>query len=382
MGREAEARSREVDGRTLDEATEVLGAPPDRVEPLVHSVRATTTAAVRRVVAGDRSAVVKLVRPRSDGAADPSRDPASFRWWRREAELLGSDVLDPYRAAGIRPPGLLGTFERPGEVVALWLEDVRGRPGSTWALADFREAARRLGLAQGGVARGPAAASRALGRPGLSRDFLRDYLADVATRVPYELLEDPAAWRRPLVADRFPSGLREPLARLHAEQARFVEWVAAAPRTLAHLDVWPSNLFALGADDGFVLIDWAFAGAGGLGEDAGNLVLDSAWDLLHPTALLPAIDAAVWSGYLSGLRDAGWDGDERRVRLAMCASAVKYDWLAPVMLESAADERHAGYGGTAVEDPGRLFAERGLGLAFMLGWAEEARALAAELGLR
>jgi hypothetical protein len=378
MAREAGAPSFEVDGPTLEEAVAVLGAAPERVEPLVHSVRASTTAGVRRIVVGDRSAVVKLVRPRSDDPADPSRDPASFRWWRREVELLRGDALDPYRAAGLRPPGLLGIFERPGEALALWLEDVHGRPGSAWSLVDFQEAARRLGLAQGRVASG-SDAGQALERPGLSRGFLREYLADVATRVPYWLLADLAAWRRPLVAERFPAGLREPLVRLHAEQARFAGWVAAAPPTLAHLDVWPNNLFA--ADDGLVLIDWAFAGLGGLGEDPGNLVLDSAWDLLHPAALLPDLDGAVWSGYLEGLREAGWAGDERRVRLAMCASAVKYDWLAPAMLERAADGRHVGYGGTAVEDPGRLFAERGLGLAFMLGWAEEARRLAGELGL-
>lgn len=368
-----------LDTVTSDEAVSVLGALPDRVEPLVHSVRATTTAAVRRVVAGDRSAVVKVVRPRSDDPADPSRDPASFRWWRREAELLGSPLLGPYRSAGVRPPALLAMFDRADGSVAIWLEDVQGRSGSALGPGELRRAARRLGLAQGRVVVDAGPGLGPVHPFPLSRDFLASYLRDLAPRVPYQLLDDPSAWRRPLVAERFPPGLREPLGRLHAEQARFVGWVSSAPSTLAHHDVWPNNLFE--TNDGFVLIDWAFAGMGSLGQDPGNLVLDSVWDLLMPATLLPALDAAVWSGYREGLREAGWDGDERRVRLAMCASAVKYDWLTPVMLERAADLRHVGYGGAVMDEPDRLFEERGLGLAFMAGWADEARRLARELRL-
>jgi quercetin dioxygenase-like cupin family protein len=158
------------------------------------------------------------------------------------------------------------------------------------------------------------------GPPGgapLSRDFLGSYLADLAPRVPYRLLDDPSAWHRTLVAESFPPGLREPLTRLHAEQVAFVRWTRAAPPTLAHHDVWPNNLFATG--EGFVLIDWAFAGAGSLGQDPGNLVLDSVWDLLMPAALLPKLDEAVLTGYLEGLRWAGWDANyEKTPILAAC----------------------------------------------------------------
>jgi hypothetical protein len=367
----------EADERSLAlEAVAILGARPDRIEPLVHSVRATTTAAVRRIVVGEGSAIVKVVRPRSaDPAADAFHDPRSFRWWRREAELLPSALLDPYREAGLRPPDLLTTFERVDGSLALWLEDVVVRPGTSWEVARVAEAARRLGLAQGrsAVAGGPPDAAP------LSRGFLDAYLADLAPRVPYGLLDDPSAWQRPLIAAHFPSGLRGPLAQLHAEQATFVRWASTAPSTLAHHDVWPNNLFVLDRD--IVLIDWAFAGVGTLGQDPGNLVLDSVWDLLMPAALLPDLDAAVRIGYLAGLRSAGWDGDERLVRLAMCASAVKYDWLGPVMLARAGEDRQIGYGGQAIDDAAHLYRERGRGLAFLAGWAAEARALAAELGL-
>ncbi len=362
------------DAAIVAESRVVLGAGPDHIERLTHSVRASTTGGVALVMAGRRSAVVKLVAPRAADPTDVSRSPSSFRYWRREALLLGSPLLEPYRAAGIRPPELLATFDRGAGTLALWIEHVRGRPGADWTIGDFGSFARRLGAAQGSVAlTGPPDV------PWLSRGFLRQYLSDIRPRVPYELLASDGAWQQPLIAASFPSELREPLRRLHAEQPSFVSWVEAVPRTLSHLDVWPNNAFA--TPDGAVLIDWAFAGEGGLGEDAGNLVPDSVFDLLHPAEILPELDRAVFEGYLDGLRQAGWRADQRWVRLAMCAAAVKYDWLAPVMLRSALDGRHAGYGGAPVEDPARLFSERGAALAFLTERAEEARGLAAELGL-
>ena len=151
------------------------------------------------------------------------------------------------------------------------------------------------------------------------------------------------------------------------------------PRTLCHLDVWPNNLFARN-DGTFTLVDWSFVGEGALGEDVGNLVPDSVFDLFVPARMLASLDRKVFDGYLSGLREAGWDGDERTVRLGMCASAIKYEWLGPLMLQRASEARQLRYGGEETADTGLLYAERGRALAFLASWAEEAKALAQELG--
>jgi hypothetical protein len=117
-----------------------------------------------------------------------------------------------------------------------------------------------------------------------------------------------------------------------------------------------------------------------LGEDIGNLVPDSVFDLFVPAEALPELDEAVFGGYVSGLREAGWQGDERLVRLGMRASAVKYEWLSPLMVQRASDAEHVGYGGSGGVDSGRLYAERAATLAFLVSWAEEARELVEELG--
>jgi Phosphotransferase enzyme family len=349
------------------ECRQVLGADLVSVEPLTHSVVGTTTDSVALVRAGGRAAVVKVVAPRSPDPADASRNASSFRWWRREVDLLRSPILSPYREAGIRPPVQLAAVDRGPDRIAIWEEAFEGVRGDAWSIVQFEAAARRLGEAQG------ASAVSGDGRAPLSRSFLRDYLAEKAPTIPYERLDDAAAWSRPLVRASFPTGLGEPLRRLHADQARLLAWVESGPRTLAHLDVWPLNLFVVG--NGFGLVDWAFAGSGSLGEDPGNLVLDAVPDLLRH------LDVAVLRGYLDGLNDAGWDGDERLVRLAMCASAVKYDWLAPAMLERADGGSAIGYGGRSVPDAERLFSERARALAFIVERADEARRLAAEIGV-
>ncbi|MCX5188091.1 hypothetical protein [Streptomyces sp. NBC_00268] len=146
----------------------------------------------------------------------------------------------------------------------------------------------------------------------------------------------------------------------------------------SHLDQWPANVVSHGPDS--VLIDWAFAGDGALGEDLGNYIPDTVWDLFLPAARLPELAAAAYEAHVHGLRESGWRGDERLVRLGMCASAVKYDWLAPLMLARAGEARQLDYGGKGEVSAERRYRERGLAFAFLAGWAAEARELAPLLG--
>jgi hypothetical protein len=346
------------------------------------------------------TAIVKVLTPPPTGSPE-SDDPGSWRYWLREAEACAAGTPEPYRTAGVRSPKLFARIDRSDGDVALWMEDVQGQPAADWDLPAFARAARRLGRAQGAYATGTPLPSD----PWLSRDFLRRYLA---ARRPTDdaLLADAAAWAHPMIARHFGAGLRGELLRLRADRERLLGWMAAAPRTYAHLDVWPDNLFetasagpAAGGDSaaraagiesgnaaaspsGLVLIDWGFAGIGVLGEDIGNLIPDSVFDLRHPPSILRALDRTVFEAYLTGLRDAGWHGDERLVRLAICASACKYDWIAGATLARAATDSPTQpiYGRVEV-DADLLFETRAHVLAFLAEWAAEARSLAGSLGL-
>jgi thiamine kinase-like enzyme len=184
------------------------------------------------------------------------------------------------------------------------LEWADGRPGEFWPVADNRPAAEALGRAQ---------ARFLLGRelppvPWLSRGLLRAYSSE-------------------------------------------------KPASLCHLDFWPKNLFRRPPDGQIVLIDWAFAGLGAVGEDAGNLVPGAVLDHFVPAADMPALEQGVYGGYLAGLHAAGWRDDPRLVRLGMWSSSVKYDSMAAFKLR-----------------------ERSRALLFNAGWARQALDVAGELG--
>ena len=347
------------------------------VEPLVHNRSNAVTASIERVRVGDWSAVLKVLAPprMSDLPAEwaASDEPSHWNYWRREADIYEHSVPAAYAGSGIRAPALLACHARTNGDLALWLEDVVGTPGSAWPAARYAAAASALGRAQGRLALDGSVPVE----PWLSRGFLRAYAGSKLSD--WALLDDDDAWRQPLVRDHFPAGLREQMVGLHRDRERLISIVDALPRTLCHLDVWPNNLIAT-SDSESVLVDWSFAGEGALGEDAGSLIPEAVFDGFLAAEHLPELDELIYRGYVAGFRDAGWDGDERLVRLAMCASAIKYDWLVPRLLERAGTAEHFDYGGTELVSAELRYAERGATFAFLAGWADEARALALELG--
>jgi hypothetical protein len=350
----------------VTEAVRVLGAAPDDVTALAHGAALTVTRGVWRVRGGSASAICKLV---GEHASAPDGE-TDFRYWRREPLMYAQGLPAAFAGAGLRMPSLLGSFERTDGSIALWLEDVAGAPGSVWAPDAFGDLARRLGVAQALSGRRTAEVPS-----WYSRRFLTGYLR-AWDHVDERVLEDDAAWAHPLVAPHVTPRLRDGLLALRRDRELFLTALESSPQTFCHLDLWPNNVIR--ARDSLVLIDWGFAGIAAIGEDIGNLVPDSVFDLLQPASALPELDRVVFDSYVEGLREAGWDGDERQVRLAMCASAVKYCWLAPVMLARAIEGRHRAYGGADLDDPAPQYAARFAGLDFLVGWADEARQLLAE----
>ncbi len=332
------------------------------------------TRGVWRLRGGDRSIILKVVGPVAAGAIDAD-DRTAIHDRRREVEILDGGLPAAYRAAGIRGPALLRRVERPAtRQTAMFLEDVSGRPGAEWSLSEYGVAARRLGRAQGRLAVDGAGEAP----PGwASRSFLRRYLDNVERREEWSAIDDPDAWNAAATVGFEGPGLRESASRLRASRVELLAWVEAGPRTICHLDVWPSNLFAGTGET--VMIDWAFAGVGGLGEDLGNLVPDSVFDLILPSSLLAELDRTLFDGYAEGLRESGWDGDLRRVRLTMCAAAVKYGWVGAASLRNAREAVQTGYGGQVLDDPRHYYSERAAVLRFLGDWASEAARIGAEL---
>ena len=291
-----------------------------------------------------------------------SQDERHWNYWKREALVYASGL--PERL-GLGAPRLLEMLELPEGDIELRLEYVEGRHSGALTVDDLESTAEVLGRAQG--------RADLPDETWLSKGFLEAYSGSRA--VDWTLVDNDDAWAQPLMRAHFDAPLRRALVGLHRGRDRLLALMEGLPRTVCHLDVWPNNLIRRpGGDVAFV--DWAFVGDGALGEDIGNLVPDSVLDLLLHHDLLDELDARLTSAYLRGLQAAGWHGDPRVVRLGICASAVKYDWLTAYCLQHAGADEHLDYGRDGSVDPDARYAARAAALALCARWAQEAEDLA------
>ncbi len=269
------------------------------------------------------------------GGFTPSDEPQHWNYWKREALLYASGLLDDLAPDLVAPRCFAMTADSSNEA-SLWLEEIQGQPAAGWPVERFGLAACHLGRFQGAYL---------AGRPlpaydWLSRHGLRQWAPDATSAVP-ELLQDPEAWEHPLVRPHLPAEAQRLALRLWAERDALLDAVERLPRTLCHLDFWPPNLFAgLGPDDGHrtVLIDWSFAGHGAPTEDTANLVMDCVWMFKQDPAHLERLEQVIVEGYRAGVHEAGWRGDQRLLHFAHAAvTGLRYGLLAGGVLALARD---------------------------------------------
>jgi hypothetical protein len=336
-------------------------------QTLRHNPLNAVTASVERVIDSDGNTLIRkeLTAPEGTAPADPrwaaSTDSRHWNYWRREAEVYRSvELRDSLRATGLDLPA--ATVEVTDTGAVLWLEDVAGTPGTEFELDDHVAVAAALGRWQ-------AAGPLELGWESLR--FIEQYSGSRPN--PVQLLDDDRAWSQPLIAQSWPPALRAGWQRLVANRPLLLDIMRRLPRTRCHLDVWVSNQIRRPSGE-IVLLDWAFAGDGALGEDLGNHIPDATLDLFWPAERLAELDDACFGAYLGGLRAAGWHGEDSLVRLGITASCVKYSWLLPGMLQRAAATEHAAY--HRAVDPFQLYQQRGLILSHLVAWCDEALSLA------
>lgn len=308
--------------------------------------------------------VVLKVLARGAGHADP----AHVDHWEREALIYGSGLLDDL------PPGLCAPrcfgVHRPADGVAwLWLEHVQDT-ASAWSPARWRSVAQILGRFNGAYLAG-----RPLPRvPWLGGRRLRTWLErhrPLVGRI-------AAAPDNPAVRGWWPRPTVDAILRLWEERDAFCLALERLPQTLCHGDAIRRNLLTRRGVDGaaeMVAIDWEYAGRYAAGEEVGQkLSIAAAFYDVEP-ADLRVLDDLLFSGYLDGLRDAGWQGDARAVRLAYAAHAALRNAFNAVGATVPADAQRTAalrtYGHTWEE----LAERRAEVRPFLLARAAEARRL-------
>jgi len=243
---------------------------------------------------------------------------SAWNYYKREAEAYRSGWLDDL-PGGLAAPRSFGVVEHPDGTCWIWLEDVTDEIGSHWPLEHYRVVARHAGQFNGAYL----AERRLPPWPWLSSGWLRGYVALSAPAMP--LIRD--SLDHPLVCRWLPGDASDRLFRLWEERELYLDALDRLPQTLCHLDLFRRNLFArktADGDDQTVVIDWAFAGRGAIGEELAPLVLASFALFEVDLAQTQALEEIVFEGYLEGLRDAGWRGDPRQVRLGYSAASLRH----------------------------------------------------------
>jgi hypothetical protein len=217
-------------------------------------------------------------------------------------------------------PQCLGVSHISDTECWLWQEYLPADHDWTWD--DYHTAAYRLGQWQATHQELPQ-------QPWLSRDWLAGWVHGPLTSIS-GMVEGMNGYQHPLLIAYFAPEELAALRQLWAERQSYLDKLAQLPPTLCHLDAHRGNLSWQG--DTLALLDWAFVGAGALGEELAAFI--GATLLLDYVPLVDAeqLEQVAFHGYMAGLRAAGWSGDEALIWEAYrCAMPLRY---APMSMAS------------------------------------------------
>jgi hypothetical protein len=300
-----------------------------------------------RAASADRllpwSLILKVV-PRSQDNNEPSK----WDYWKREILAYESGLLEGL-ADDLRAPRCFGITEFPGEQFGIWLEDVPETGPDPWPLDRYGLAARHLAQFNGAYLTGRALPTRSW----LSHGRIREWLA-----VGEASMQSLSQLARSRIGSTWLTGRSvERTQRLWRDRQPLLDALDGLPRCLCHHDAFRRNLLACRSADGrdqTVAIDWAGIGIGVVGEELATLVSISLQFMNVEASEARSLDAIAFEGYLQGLRELGWSGDERQVRFGFTASASLYvglgatgGWLAWLL----SDERHVAMTERAIGHP-------------------------------
>ncbi|MCD6534845.1 MAG: phosphotransferase [Deltaproteobacteria bacterium] len=313
------------------------------------------------------SLILKVFRPGNDDI-----DISDWNYYKREVDAYQSGWFDDL-PGNLAVPRSFAAVEHPDGICWIWLEDITDEIGSQWPLEHYGIVARHLGRFNGAYLTGRELPSW----PWLSSGWLRKYVARNASALP--LLQN--SLMHPLVCRWLPGDFADNLLRLWGERGLFLKALDRLPQTLCHHDAFRRNLFAqrpVAGDVQTVVIDWAFCGQGAIGEELVPLIQADLFFFEVDLAQAKMLEEIVFAGYISGLREAGWQGDPRQVRLGYTAAAsLRYNFgeMGRILAVILDETRHPGFQrvfGHSIEET--LDRWGALNLSFV-GLIDEARSL-------
>ena len=281
---------------------------------------------------GGRSTPWSMVLKIVTAPATPG-DPASPANGEREPLAYASGLLDGI--GGVTAPRCFAVLSQPTGGAWVWLEDIVEAIGHEWPQERYLLAARHLARFNGAHPAG----RPSLAYPWLSRSPLREAVRQMSPAVG-RIRE---ARDHPLVGTAISEDAAATLLGLLDDVERWLDRLDDMPPVLCHWDAHRANLASRTGAEGAVetvAFDWAGIGWGPAGADLSKLLSQAVNFFGLPADALPALDARLFEAYLHGLRETGWRGDARSVRLAyVVASAARLIVRTASALDLAFDAR-------------------------------------------
>lgn len=252
------------------------------------------------------SLVLKILYERRD------EEPSSPYYWKREYEVYRSGMLDDLPASTFSTPRIYDSQDF-GDSCWIWMEDIEDCKDQ-WSFDDYRNIAARLGRFNGNWLTDPDLPTldwlttnwHSAIVPGLTDSF--DSLERLLTS--------------PLARIALPLEAKDEIAAIWHDRHIFQKALAQLPRTLCHTDAFRRNILHRKAD--VVLLDWALASIGAVGEELVCLVAVSLYYEGFTAEYADQLDKTVFTSYVAGLRQAGWTGDPKLARIGFtCGMALR-----------------------------------------------------------
>lgn len=259
----------------------------------------------------DWSAMLKVLGPERG-----SPEPTAWDYWKREALIYQDGLLNDL-AEGLTAPRYLSGVEYADQEAWLWMEEVHESGSDEWPLERYGLAARHLGQFNGDYL---------VGRPLPPVSWLSsgEFRLRLALAEP-GITELPRLSHNPLFSGMSTDESIAHGLRLWSDHGRLLSVLDQLPRTLCHHDAFRYNLIARDGEDGrsqTVAIDWSKLGPGVIGEELVALFAASLRFVAIDIERIAELDALIFDGYMSGLRDVGWKGDGRMARFGYAATAA------------------------------------------------------------
>lgn len=279
----------------------------------IYRIRGTATAAGALL---SWSLILKCIKP--DSAE--KEDVTYHNYWKREAEIFSSGILD-HLPGRIIAPRCFSVQYRLDHTIGLWMEDVfcHSKCDHVWPLDDWGWIAERLGEFHGAYLTGAPLPQQEWICP----SWLKSWVRGCRQYAPVIQKQAHSIWQ---------------WFNQYSEQLdKVINTLDQLPRVLSHQDLGQGNIFMPTErldDSVLTLIDWQFMSISGVGEELGKLFGVNA-SLGHIAAEdIFTAKEEMFDRYMYGLRTAGWMGDERLARYGYCvAIAARSMWEVPEWLK-------------------------------------------------